>query len=109
MKQPETIDECMQALSEKLSVEQQAEFLRTPREDLISLHHSLGRWMRNNWSLWQGGSLRDVMLTMGFVHADDMSQALIEEYWSRLNNLPSELEVRAQESIDYWKKEKHEA
>ena len=103
MKQPLTIDECMEALSEKLGLERQAEFLRISKDDLIRYHHGLGLWMRNNWGLWHGSPLRDAMRAMGFAHADDMSQALIEEYWNRLNNFPSELKERAKDSIEFWK------
>src|SRR5271166_3525656 len=104
MDNPRTVDECMQALAEMFSCERQAEFTKLSRDDLIMYHHGLGQWIRNNWGLWKGGELKEHMSSLGFMHPDDMSQAIIEEYWIRLNNLPSEITRNAQASKEYWAK-----
>jgi hypothetical protein len=104
MDKPTTLDECMQSFSEMWSAEDRAEFQRMSRHDLIMLHHGLGQWIRNNWELWKGGALQDHMKGLGFVHADDMSQAIITEYWNRLNSKPSEIEKQVQEYAEYWDK-----
>ena len=105
MDKPKTVDECMQALAEMFSFEAQSEFLKMEKEDLILCHHGLGQWMRNNWGLWEDVSpLKDHMTSLGFKHPDDMSQALIEEYWNRMNNHPSEILKEAQKSTEYWAK-----
>lgn len=105
MAKPKTVDECMAAFTEMFSFEEQTEFLKVEKEDLVLYHHGLGRWIRNNWELWEDNSpLKDHMSSLGFIHPDDMSQAIIEEYWNRMNNNPSELVKKAQESKEYWAK-----
>ena len=47
----------------------------------LSVHHSLGRWIRNNWVLWENDSiLKFNMIKLGFIHPDDISNHIIEEF-----------------------------
>jgi hypothetical protein len=104
MSKPTTIDECMIALTEVLGKEDQEEIVKMAKDDLITLHHGLGRWIRNNWDLWAGGSLKDHMTSLGFMHPDDMSQSIIVEYWNRMNHKPSDLEANIQHYKEFWEK-----
>ena len=89
---PTTIQECLQEFKTVLNAKTQMEILKMHRDDLIGLHHNLGLWIRNNWGLWQKESdLYKHMYSLGYNHPDEMSQAIIVEYWNKLNNLPSEL------------------
>lgn len=107
MDKPRTIDECMTALTKILDPEDQAEFLRTSKDDVGSLHHSLGRWIRNNWDLWKGGELLEHMKSLGFIHPDDMSHSILTEFWNRMNGHPSQLQEDIQYYKEYWEKTKH--
>lgn len=104
MAKPTTIEECMVTLTEVLTLENQAEILKMSKDDLILLHHGLGQWIRNNWDLWKGGSLKDHMVSLGFSHPDDMSQSIIVEFWNRLNNQPSQMEDDIEHYKEFWKK-----
>ena len=104
---PKTVEECMKEFLIILSPENQLELAMSSRDDLIKYHHGLGRWIRNNWDLWSNqldGSLFGHMKTLGFTHPDDMSQALIVEFWNRTNNQPSQLSEMAEEYRKYWSK-----
>ena len=107
MNVPSTIDECITTLNEKLPFVDRVYIMNLPKDDLVLLHHGLGRWIRNNWRLWEPpekpSPLRDYMSSLGFQHPDDMSQAIIVEYWSRLNNQPSQWQEDIAHSIEYWK------
>ena len=47
----------------------------------ISFHHTLGRWIRNNFELWTTQSeLKAWLIDKSFTHPDDMSNYIIEEY-----------------------------
>ena len=48
----------------------------------LSVHHSLGRWIRNNWGLWneENNKLKVNLKKLGFEHPDDMSNYIIEQY-----------------------------
>jgi len=99
---PTTLEEVMVYLSKALSIEDQAAIISTPEKELIKLHHSLGRWIRNDCKLWTVGPLSQHMKHLGFHHPDDMSMALIKEWWARMNNVPSTLEQDAKEDTKYW-------
>lgn len=101
---PVTLEECFQALDKELGPEGQIELMRIPREDLVTTHHSLGRWIRNNWGLWKDGPLMSHMNGLGFTHPDDISSTIIKEYWLRLNGLPSEKDQDKEEYQKYWEK-----
>ena len=102
MVKPSNIDECMVALVEHLSAKDQAAILKMSKNDLSMLHHGLGQWIRNTWDLWKEGALKEHMSSLGFKHPDDMSQAIIVEFWNRLNNQDSEMKQDAEQSQHYW-------
>ena len=53
----------------------------------ISFHHTLGRWIRNNFELWNTQSeLKAWLINKSFTHPDDMSNYIIEEYQKHLKN-----------------------
>jgi FAD/FMN-containing dehydrogenase len=78
---PKTMDEAFVCLDTRWFPAYRDAFLAQPYEDLIEYHFGLGTWMRNNWGLWSGGSLRNDMEARGIRHPDDMSQEIIESYW----------------------------
>ena len=106
MSKPSTLNECIKALESLLSSEDQLKFIKSSKDDLIKYHHGLGQWIRNNWGLWKGGPLLEHMKELGFTHPDDMSQAIIVEYWNRLNGFHSDLTKDAQEAKEFWDKQK---
>ena len=54
----------------------------------IEFHHTLGRWIRNNFELWNTQSeLKAWLIDKSFTHPDDMSNYLIEEYQKHLKLL----------------------
>ncbi len=103
---PETIEQCMVALGQVLTAKEDDELIKSSEKDLILYHHGLGRWIRNEWDLWQGGALLEHMKSLGFIHPDDMSQALIEEYWARKNNRTSTMQETIKKCAEYWEKQK---
>jgi hypothetical protein len=96
---PATLDECMKAFNEMFLPEEQIEFTKMTKDEVGSLHLGLGQWIRNNWDLWKGGALLDHLKSLGMIHPDDMSTVIMEEYWARMNGVPSTM----QEDIGYYK------
>lgn len=101
---PNNIEEAMEAFSRILENDEKVRLATSTKEKLILYHNNLGRWIRNNWKLWEGGPLLDHMKSLGFIHPDDMSQALIHEYWARLNSQPSTIEEEIKKYAEYWEK-----
>ena len=82
---PKTVDEAISTLVKILSDEDREYLLEN---GAISMHDSLGRWIRNEWGLWTGSELKDELMKMnkGLNHPDDMSNYIIEEFIKYWNN-----------------------
>ena len=82
---PKTVDEAISTLEKILSDEDREYLLKN---GAISMHDSLGRWIRNEWGLWTGSELKDELMNMnkGLNHPDDMSNYIIEEFVKYWNN-----------------------
>lgn len=82
---PKTVDEAISTLEKILSDEDREYLLEN---GAISMHDSLGRWIRNEWGLWTGSELKDELMNLnkGLNHPDDMSNYIIEEFIKYWNN-----------------------
>jgi hypothetical protein len=102
MKKPTNLEECFQVLKEDLCTED-LNLLTEMREDqLARLHHTLGRWIRNNWDLWQGGPLSEYFNKLGLHHADDMSGVIIDSFWRHLHGKPLNIPQQVKVYQEYW-------
>lgn len=101
---PNSLVECFDTLLQVLSPEDFSWILNLRKDELCTTHHLLGRWIRNNWGLWEEvpNNLVNELKALGFQHPDDMSSSIIKEFWLRLHNKPSELQKDIAESIAYW-------
>ena len=82
---PETLDEAILAIDNMLNEETRL-FLSVANETtaVTELHHTLGRYLRNKWGLWQGSPLAKHMEQVhGATHVDDMSSIIISAYCRR--------------------------
>lgn len=82
MEIPRNKFEAFDALDEILSDEDKQWLIEN---GALSVHHTLGRWIRNEWGLWKGSDLKDYVMRQGYDHPDDMSNYIIEEYIKYLN------------------------
>jgi len=82
---PKTVNEAVKTLAKILSKEDRDYLLEN---GAISMHDSLGRWIRNEWGLLTGSELKDELMNMnkGLNHPDDMSNYIIEEFIKYWNN-----------------------
>jgi len=80
---PKTVDEAVKTLAKIVSKEDRDYLLEN---GAISMHHSLGRWIRNEWGLWTDSELKNELKKKGFEHPDDMSNYIIEEFVKYCNN-----------------------
>ena len=84
---PKTLEEAIIELDKELSSDDKSFLLENGS---LSVHHSLGRWIRNNWGFWgdpEYSELKKSLLGQGFEHPDDMSNYIIEEYITHLKLL----------------------
>ncbi len=79
---PTTLSEAINELDLLIS-EEDKEYLI--EHGALSVHHSLGRWIRNNWKLWEDDSVLKLnMVKLGFTHPDDISNYIIEQFIQHL-------------------------
>lgn len=104
MKIPNNLDECFEELTAFLSLNERTRMKESSEDDLCLYHHGIGRWMRNNWKLWEGGVLKDYFQSLGLSHPDDMSGVIIQSYHNHLNNRPNDLDDQIKQYLDFWAK-----
>ena len=83
---PTNLKEVIQELNKLLSQDDKEYLLE---HGALSVHHSLGRWIRNNWGLWdeEDNNLKVNLKKLGLEHPDDMSNYIIEQYIEHLKNI----------------------
>jgi hypothetical protein len=79
---PVTIDEAVGVMIAALFDEDKATISAMAESELVSLHMSLGAWIRNNFGLWSGN--RPLLESTGEPNADDASMVIIVAVWRRL-------------------------
>jgi hypothetical protein len=107
---PKTYEGALDCLDKILPVKEQAA-LAAP-DGAIAAHIGLGMFIRNNWDLWQQGPLYRSMHSLGFVHPDDMSAAILDGFAARergeafdVSKKPAEYQERAKRMRDEAEKE----
>lgn len=80
---PSNIEEAIANLDMKLTDEDKDYLLKN---GALSVHNSLGMWIRNNWGLWKDSELKQNLLKQGITHPDDMSNYIIQEFIKHLNS-----------------------
>ncbi len=106
---PNDLGSCLFALEDMLN-KKDLDYLRDSRETVIDvLHHSLGRWIRNNWNLWKVEGyenkdyrLHDYFVQCGLWHADDMSGLILTSFWRYLHKEPLRIEEQIEHYKIYW-------
>lgn len=81
---PTNLEDCIKELDTQLSEDDKQILLEN---GALSVHHSLGRWIRNNWGLWKDSELKQNIQKLGYEHADEISNFIIEEYIKHLKEL----------------------
>ena len=62
-------------------------------DSAISLHFSVGLWLRNEARLWRGGPVADSLRARGVNHPDDMSHVILQAYGHYLRGDSVDLDV----------------
>jgi len=86
-RRPATIEQAIKKISHKFPIRDLIKFAKTPKEKAcITLHHSVGRRIRNDFGLWQESELYLRLKDKGIEHPDDMSNYLLERLHEWLNS-----------------------
>jgi hypothetical protein len=82
---PATVDEAVGVVSATLSDNDKATISAMAESELVSLHMSLGAWIRNNFGLWSGNG--PLLESTGEPNADDASMVIVVAVWRRLREM----------------------
>lgn len=84
---PDTFEEICEDLPKRMSAEDLEWFKNHDKEDLISLHHSLGGFIRNRYRFWEDYWEPELREGIDYSpnHPDARSQKIIETVYSKLN------------------------
>ena len=89
---PKNLDECFLALEQILTPQELEKLKSAKKASLVpNYHFGLALWIRNNWGLWKGSTLREYLQELGLTDPDDMSAYIIERFWEHLNGKPIQL------------------
>jgi hypothetical protein len=98
---PRTLEEALTTLQQHVPASIYLDFAQSYAESVAYRYHdSLGRWIRNNWGLYQGGPLCNDLRARGLVHADDMSGVILTSFWRQLHDQP----LKMKEQVSRYQK-----
>lgn len=104
---PKDINEAIYLVHEIVNAEKSTkDFVKnsTEREFLSSTHHGFGRWIRNNWGLWdQKGGLYRYFINNGLGHADDMSSIILTSFHRYYNGKSMDIDNQIEYYKEYWR------
>lgn len=95
-KVPSTIDEAVNTIYTNLE-QKDIDFIKESKSP-SSVHMTLGRFLRNSWSIWEDDTplKRDAVAKYKVAHADDISCLILEWVWAKVR----EIEFDPQTVID---------
>jgi len=100
---PKTLEECYLILN---NIEDLDEWLSCNNEKsaLVTVHHTIGRWIRNTWGLWQNEK-NELVLWFNdneIKHPDDMSSIILTSFYRYKKGFDINLEEQLEYYIEYW-------
>lgn len=109
MNKPESLREAIEYLYSILNKDRNNKLVLEFSEAkfIAATHHDIGRWIRNNWGLWeQKGRLYKWFKRKGIWHADDMSSIILTCFHRDYHKKPYNLKKQFDFFKDYWEKYK---
>lgn len=98
---PQSIEE---AITNILAWEDLEDVINQSLEEFSAVSHfTAGRWIRNQWGLWQQeGGLYKELKGLGLTHADDMSGYIFTLVWCTYHDKPFNMEGVIAQYKEHW-------
>ena len=83
---PSTIEDAVNHLFGNLTEEHKEQILEI--DNSAQIHHTIGRFLRNSWSLWEKDTplKNDAIQTYEIAHADDISGLILGWLFAKVRN-----------------------
>lgn len=102
MAKPKNLDEAVQSLRNQLPGDVLKMIQDMPEDQTYQLHETVGRWIRNEWGLWNNGPLVKWFHEAGLGHADDMSGVILTSLWCDMHGAARNLARQIACYRQYW-------
>jgi hypothetical protein len=104
VKIPKTVKETVYLVVEELDTES-IKYIYDDKNSPWSLHHTIGRRIRNAWGLWSPYTelKEDAATNYGIAHPDDITGLLLEWVWAVVRNEDFDPQEECLKYIKYWK------
>lgn len=99
---PTNLDEAVEIIIKGMGTED-IQFVKD-RDNSVSVHHTMGRYLRNSWSLWD----KDTHLVQWFIkehglcHADDLSGLILDALWCKIRGEKHDIEAQVDRYKEHW-------
>jgi len=105
---PSTVEAAVDHIVEELS-DIDRHFILDNSDNPHMTHHGFGRYIRNNWSLWEPDSplKRDAVEKYKIAHADDISGLIFEWVWHKVMARDFDPKAHCEQYHKHWKKTGH--
>lgn len=102
---PATLTSAVQLLVESLD-DDDTRYIMSTTEPPVAVHRTVGKWLRNNWSIWdeQTPLVQWFYQAYGIAHADDISSIILSALWARIKGGEYDVAANARERRDHWLK-----
>lgn len=103
---PVTLDEAVEHIISKIPQEEIESVKEMTKDKFMSnTHHSLGRFLRNEWGLWfNENEICKYFTSIGINHGDDRSGIILESVYRQVTGKPRDLEEQVNHYKEFWKK-----
>lgn len=100
---PSTVQHAVDLVIEALTTDERGQVV-TDQIVGYELHHGLGRYLRNHWSLWEIDSplKRDAAMKYGIAHPDDISGLILDWALHRIKKLSFDPHEYCRTFHEHW-------
>ena len=101
---PSTVKMAVDMIVSRLTDEDRKAILASKESHCV--HHTIGRYLRNNWSLWEPDTplKRDAVNSYGIAHPDDISGLILSWVWAKVHERPFDPVEAVKVYHEHWKK-----
>lgn len=102
--EPATVKEAVDQVVNNISEEDRNKIKSTKNDRSYEYHHTVGRYLRNNWSLWEPDTplKRDAVYTYGIAHADDISGLILSWVWAEIRGVDFDPHQECERFHRHW-------
>ena len=101
---PSTIEQAVEHVCKALEEQDREYILDVGPNCANSVHHTIGRYIRNSWSLWQDDTplKRDAVSNYSIAHPDDISGLILEWVVHQVKGLLFDPQAHCERYHKHW-------